>query len=451
MPSWRYLRTEFRPLMKLAVPLVVGELGWMTMGLVDTIMVGRVSAEAMGAVSLGSVVYYTFAVFAMGLLYGLDTLISQAYGAGRREDCDRWVMAGLWLCVPMTPLLMAAVWTLLPWIEWFGTHPAVAGEAAKYLYAISWSSGPLLLYTALRRYLQSMDLVRPIMFALVSANIINAAAVWVLVFGYFGMPAMGAEGAGWATTISRVYMAAALAVAVVITQGAFWKRAARTRWNDFVRMMGLGFPAAVQMLMEVGVFALTAALVSRLAPASLAAHHVAISAATYSYMLALGLNAAAAVRVGQAVGRGDRDGAAAAGWAAIVLGVAGMGLAGVIFLLFPRAIGRLFTNDTAVIDAAVALLALAALWQLFDGAQGVATGALRGAGDTQTPAIAHGIGYWLVGLPVGYWLTFYAGWGAAGMWTGMCVALVGIGITLLIAWRRRIGAAALLESVEEPA
>ncbi|MEZ5353379.1 MAG: MATE family efflux transporter [Bryobacteraceae bacterium] len=434
------MRAEVRPLLRLAIPLVLGELGWMTMGVVDTMMVGRVSAEAMGGVSLGSMLFYATAVFGLGLLLGLDPLVAQAFGAGREERCHRWLLAGLLLSIPLTVLLMAVVLGLEPLLGSLGAHPAVRAEAGPYLRAIAWSTGPLLFYTALRRYLQGMNLVRPVMFSLLSANLINALANWIFVFGHFGFPAMGAQGAGWATCVSRVYMAAVVALAAIFAHGPALRRSwfdnPLPPWADHRQLLALGFPAAIQMVVEVGVFALTTVFIARLDPASLAAHQVALSAASYSYMVPLGLGSAAAVRVGQAIGRGDPQAAATAGWAAILLGVAFMGFAGVFFIAAPGWIGRLFTTDRSVIAAAGALLMLAAIWQLFDGAQGVATGALRGAGETRIAAITHLFGYWAVGLPIGYWLCFPKGWGAPGIWTGMCVALTFIGIVLLYAWSR---------------
>lgn len=433
------LRREIRPLLDLAIPLVLGELGWMTMGVVDTMMVGRVGAAAIGGVSLGSILFYAVAVFGMGLLLGLDPLVSQAFGAGRRADCHRWLLAGVILAVPLAAAMMAIILVIEANLGALGAHPDVRAQAGPYLRAIAWSMLPLLFYTALRRYLQGMNLVRPVMFSMISANLINAAANWILIFGNLGAPAMGAEGAGWATCISRIYMVAVLAFASVLRHGAELRLAIAARWprwSEYREMLGLGFPAAVQMAVEVGVFALTTVFIAQLDPASLAAHQVALSAASYSFMVPLGLGAAAAVRVGQAVGAGDRHAASAAGWCAILLGIAFMALAGIFFLAAPRWIGRIFTTDASVIDAAVTLLALAAVWQLFDGAQGVATGALRGAGNTRTAAMTHLFGYWAVGLPIGYWLCFRSGWGASGIWTGMCVALIVIGCVLLLAWSR---------------
>lgn len=446
MVSWGGVRREIRPLIALALPLVLGEFGWMMMSVVDSMMVGRVSKEAMGAVSLGGVLFYAVAVLGMGMMLGLDALVSQAFGAGDRTDCHHSLVNALWIALPLAPILMAAQWAWIPLLAVFGVNQAVAEAAGPYVGALIWSTPPLLVYAAFRRYLQGMNQVKVVMFALISANVVNALVNWVLVFGNLGFPALGAEGAGWATAFSRVYMAG------VLVSYAYWwdakqdgglRRAVwRPDWERIRALAGLGFPASMQIVIEVGVFALATTLIGKLDATSLAAHQIAINAASFSYMVPLGLGSAAAVRVGQGVGSGDWRQAVDAGWTAIGLGVTIMGAFGVLFVGAPRLIGRLFTPDETVIEAAVVLLALAALFQLFDGAQGVATGALRGAGNTRIAAVTHLGGYWVIGLPLGYWLCFTAGWGAAGLWTGLCVALMLIGIVLAGAWAhitRRVG------------
>ena len=431
-------------MLKLAAPLVVAELGWMGMGIVDTMMVGRVSAEAIGAVSLGSVLFYAVGVFGSGLMLGLDTLVSQAYGAGRRMDCHRALLSAVYLTLPLAPALMFLVWCWGPLLVRFGINPSVLQQTLPYLSAIMWSTFPLLLYFALRRYLQAMNRTTPIMFALVTANLVNLAGNWILVYGHFGARAMGAEGSGWATCISRVYMIAILVAytlydAIVNHTGLMHVPLLPdlTRIRALVK---LGFPAAMQLSIEVGVFAAATALIGTLDPISLAAHQIAINTASLTYMVPLGISSAAAVRVGQALGRGDITPLAAqAGRRWGLGGFHGRRRRGYDYFS-PEYVARAFTTDRAVIRTAVALLAVAAAFQLFDGIQTVATGALRGTGDTRTPMICHLLGYWLIGLPLGYVLCFVVGWRAVGLWTGLCIALILIGLVLLLAWTRTVRA-----------
>src|SRR5258708_16976002 len=197
----------------------------------------------------------------------------------------------------------------------------------------------------------------------------------------------------------------------------------------------LGFPAAMQITLEIGVFALVTALIGRLGAISFASHQIALNTVSLTYMVPLGISSAAAVRVGQAIGRGDPKGAGEAGGTAILLGAAFMTCAGVALLLFPRWIARMYTPDETVIHSTILLLAAGAAFQLFDGIQTVATGALRGAGDTRTPMFCHFTAYWIIGLPLGACLCFHRGWGSFGLWAGLSLALILLGIVLLFAWR----------------
>ncbi len=428
-------------MLRLALPVVAAELGWVAMSLVDTVMVGRVSAVAIGAVSIGGTLFYTLATFAAGLMLGLDTLVSQAYGAGNIRDCHRSLLNAIYLYLPLAPVIMLAAWWVGPGLTAFGVDPEVSRQANQYLRAVAWGSLPLLLYFAFRRYLQAMNLAKPVMFALISANVVHLIANWIFIYGNWGAPALGAMGAGWATCFSRVYMAGCL-----IGYTVWHARRNRTGWNEtslrpdwerMRRLLKLGLPAGFQISLEVGVFAAATALVGRLSPVILAAHQVALNCATITYMVPLGIGSAAAVRVGQAIGRGDKEGARFAGGTAILLGAAFMTLMGAAFVLVPRAILHAFTDDSHVIEAGVTLLFVAAVFQLFDGIQTVSTGALRGLGDTHTPMLCNLVGYWFVGLPVGYWLCFGQGQGAPGLWTGLCFALILIGATLLTVWSRK--------------
>jgi len=407
-------------------------------------MVGRLpnSAVAISAVSLGGILVHTLAFFGGGLLVGLDTLVSQAFGAGQREDCHRSLVHGIYLSLALTPLLMAPVWFFDPLLRHAGIAPDILALAVPYSKAMAWGTLPLLLYFGVRRCMQSMNMVRPIAFALITANIINAVGNWLLIYGKLGAPAMGAVGSGWSTAWARIYLAA-----VLVGYLLWYDRKHRTRLlrtpiqpdlRRIRRLLALGFPAAMQISLEIGVFALVTALIGRLGAVSLASHQIALNTVSLTYMVPLGVSSAAAVRVGQAIGRKDPLGARDAGGSAIFYGAAFMTLAGIALLVFPRGIARLFTPDAAIIRSTVYLLAAGAAFQLFDGIQTVATGALRGAGDTRTPMFCHFTAYWVIGLPLGAWLCFSRGWGAFGLWAGLSLALILIGIVLLFAWRRRV-------------
>jgi len=438
------LRAEVRPTLDLALPLVLAELGWMSMTIVDSMMVGRLpdSAVAMGAVGLGSGIFMVLALCGEGLLLGLDTLVAQAFGAGKREDCHRSLIDGVYLSIALTPLLAAPVWLLPRFLHAMHVDANVLSQTIPYTKALAVGLFPLLLYFAVRRCLQAMNMVRPVAFALVTANIINAVFNWILIYGKWGAPAMGTVGSGWSTAIARVYMAG-----VLIAYLFWYDRKHRTQLlktpvdidlGRIKQLIALGIPAAMQFTLESGVFATVTALIARLGAIPLATHQIALNTVAFTYMVPLGIASAAAVRVGQALGRRDPGGASAAGGTAIFVGAAFMTLAGMVLLIVPRWIARIYTTDEIVIRSTAALLAAGAAFQLFDGIQSVATGALRGAGDTRTPMLCHFTAYWIIGLPLGSWLCFRRGWGALGLWIGLSLALILIGIVLLAVWRRKV-------------
>jgi len=444
MPRFQTFRSELRPTIQLALPLVLAELGWMSMSIVDTVMVGHLpdSATAMGAVSLGSNLFIVLALFGGGLLLGLDTLVSQAFGAGQREDCHRSLINSIYLSIALTPLLAAPVWLLPRLLYKLHIDPTVLSLTIPYTKALTVGLLPLLLFFALRRCLQAMNMVKPVAFALISANIFNALGNWVLVYGKWGAPALGAVGSGWATAIARFYLAAVLVGYLLWYDQKHRTELLKTPIDvDFPRLrrlITLGFPAALQYTLESGVFGLVTALIARLGAVPLATHQIALNTVAFTYMVPLGISSAAAVRVGQAIGRKDLLAAGKAGDTAIALGAAFMTTSAVILLVFPRWISRIYTSDEMVIRNAGLLLAAGAAFQLFDGIQTVATGALRGVGNTRTPMLCHFTAYWLIGLPLGAWLCFYRGWGAVGLWSGLSLALILIGIVLLLVWRRAV-------------
>ncbi|HEY2433774.1 MAG TPA: MATE family efflux transporter [Vicinamibacterales bacterium] len=425
-------------MLALATPVVLAELGWVTMGIVDTLVVGRLGAAAIGAVGLASMLFFAVAVFAMGLLLGLDPLVAQAFGAGRLDECHRWLVDGLWLSFFVAVPTVALLYLLRATLGLWGLPQDVLVLVRPYLAILIWSLPPLLLYVACRRYLQGMNLVRPVTFALVSANLVNAFFNWVLIFGHLGAPAMGVPGSAVATLLARIFMALALLGAIVQHEARVVPKLRDTPMAADLarlrRLFALGLPAAGQMVFEVGVFSAATALAGRVSADALAAHQIALNMAAFTFMVPLGVASAAAVRVGQAIGRGDPRGAMRSGWTAIVIGAAFMASASAVFLLAPHALMRAFTDDPAVAHLGASLLFVAAVFQLFDGVQGVTTGALRGLADTHTAMLWNLGGHWLIGLPLGYYLCFYRAYGVVGLWWGLSTGLIICGVALLLVW-----------------
>ena len=429
---------EVRSMMQLAVPVVMAEIGWFAMSLVDTVMVGPLGPAAIGAVGTGSILFMTLMVFGFGTLLALDTFVSQSFGAGRIDECHRWLFAGLQLALLLAVGLMLASMAGLVLLPAMGFHPDLLVELTAYAGPLVWSAPPLLAYVVLRRYLQAMNIVRPVMIALVAANLMNLFVNWLLIYGNLGMPAMGVVGAAYATVASRLVLAASLFGVILYNERGTPSglHDVPFRWEpDRVwRIFSLGWPAAMQITLEVGVFAVASALAARIGPMASAANQVVLNIAGFIFMIPFGLGSAAAVRVGQAVGRGDADGMRRAGWTALALGSIVMSGSAVLFFTMPATLIRIYSSDAGVIELGIVLLFICSVFQLFDGLQTVATGALRGLGDTRTPMVFNLIGHWLIGLPIGYVLCFNRDWGVAGLWTGLSTGLILIGASLLIAW-----------------
>lgn len=446
MPRTRsFVRDALAPMIRLAVPVIAAELGWMGMGVVDTIMVSPLGAASLGGTGIGSTLFMAVGIFGMGLLLGLDTTVSQAYGAGDHAACDRWLVSGLWLAVLTTVPLAGILWAVLHALPLLGLHVDVLPHVRAYFPIVALSLPPLLLYACLRRYLQALSHVGAIAFTLVSANLVNVAANVVLIHGVGPLPALGVAGAAWATVLSRLYMATALAVVVWRLhhrRGGRPHVAWAMHWARLRHLVSLGLPAAAHITFEVGVFSAVTAIAGRLPPESLAAHHIALNIAAVVFMVPLGISAAAAVLVGQHVGRGNGRAAARAGWAAIVLVLGVTTVSALAFVLAPAMWIGLFTSEAGVVAIGVRLLGVAAIFQLFDGLQVTATGALRGLGETRVPMLISLFGYWGSGLPLGWWLCFRWGHGVVGLWIGLAASLLFVGSALLLLWSVRIRQAA---------
>jgi MATE family multidrug resistance protein len=436
-PTTRF-RSELQALLLLAIPVVLSELGWMAMSIVDTIMVGRLSPAAIGAVGVSSALFYTPALFGIGLLLGLDTLVAQAFGRGDFDDCHRALAQGVYLAILYAPLAMVAVGFTPYLFPLLGITEAVRAPARQYLQLLNWSALPLLIYVAFRRYLQGVGKVRPVTFALISANLVNWFGNWVLIYGKLGFHALGVRGSALSTVGARAYMAG------VLVWWA-WKHE-RDRGHPLFahwpgvqpallrRLLQLGWPAASQVVFEVGAFSLATLMAGRLSPDILAAHQIVLNSASLTYMVPLGVSAAAAISVGHAIGAGDRARARRNGSMAIAIGTAFMALAATAFLTIPQRIIHVYTHDSQTVTVAVRLLAVAAIFQVFDGIQGIGTGAMRGLGKTRGPMLVNLVAYGVIGLPIGYALCFKTSLGIYGLWSGLTLALIFAAALVLTMW-----------------
>jgi MATE family multidrug resistance protein len=435
------MRRELHAMSSIAWPVILAEIGWVLMGIVDTMVVGPLGPAAIGAVGTGSTMFFAVMVLGIGTLFALDTFVAHSYGAGRLDECHRWLYTGLQLAMVMSVVLVALGLVGVRLLSWSGIQPEVLSLLQPYLTALLWSAPPLLCFTVLRRYLQAMNTVRPIMVAVIVANVINAGANIVLVYGYVGVPALGVVGSAYATLIARVCLAV-MFWWVVVERERQWPSGLHDvpfRWaiEPMWRLVRLGAPAAFQIALEVGVFAAAAALAGRISASALAANQIVLNIAGFFFMVPFGLSSAAAVRVGQAMGRRDPGGVRRAGWSALGLALGFAVVVATLFVVVPGPFIRVFTNDPGVVQTGIVLLLVCAVFQPFDSFQSVSTGALRGLGDTRTPMLANLVGHWCLGLPLAYLLCFSRGWGVVGLWTGLSLGLVLIGSFLIVVWYRR--------------
>lgn len=431
MPFWtKYppTRADYRALLKLAVPIVGIQVGMILMGVVDTIMVGHVSAVALAAVALGNLYSFGLSIFGMGVLFALDPIIAQALGAGDELAVSRGVQRGLVLSVLLTIPTTLVLLTVDPVLTLVQQPAEVVPLAAGYVYRVIPGIWPFFAFVVLRQTLQAHHHTRPIVVTIIGANLVNAALNYAWIFGHWGFGAMGVLGSAWATTVSRFLMAALLLALGWRSLGHYLRHAAPDVFNGAAlgRMFRLGAPIGTHMLLEWGAFGTIALLMGWLGTIQVAGHQVAINLASLTFMVPVGVGSAAAVVVGHAVGREDPDGVRRSSMAALVVGAAFMTLTAAAFLLFPGLLAGIYTEDAEVLFLAATLLPIAGVFQVFDGIQVVCVGLLRGLGDTRVPMLMGLLGFWFLGMPVSLWLAFGLDMGAVGLWWGL---VVGLGVT----------------------
>jgi MATE family multidrug resistance protein len=433
----RPTRGELREMVRLAWPIVLAQVGLMMMGVVDTAMVGRVSPATIAAVALGHIYWVNLTVPAVGILLVLDPVVAQAVGARDVEGVGRGVQRGILLALALS---LPTALLLLPGELLFGLlrqPPDVVPVAATFSRWAIPGVIPMYLFVVFRQSLQAMASTRPLVVAIIAANLANAALNWVLIYGHLGLPALGAVGSAIATVLCRWLM-------LLIVVGMAWRelRPVLRPWRresfalgPMMTMLRIGLPVGFQQWLEVGVFAGGALLVGLFGTVPLAAHEISINLAALSFMVPLGLSGAAAAMVGRAIGRGDLRAARRDAVASVAVGVAFMSVAAAVFLTLGRPLAGLFSSDEPTVALAASLMAVGAVFQLFDGVQGVSVGVLRGAADTRVPMLIHLAGFWGVGLPLAILLAFTAGLGPRGVWWAYVVSLFAVAVMQL--WRVR--------------
>jgi multidrug resistance protein, MATE family len=441
-------RAELRATVALALPLIGTQLAQISTMTTDVVLLGRHNAEALAAGALGANVIYVLITFTFGIVMAVSPMIAQA--VGRRlhavRDVRRSVRQGFWAMVAVGIPCMVVIWHTEAILLAFGQEPANAASAAGYARAMLWGFLPAIGFMLLRFFVSALERPRAALVVMVLAVLLNALLAWALIFGRLGLPALGVVGAGIATSIANTFSFAALLAFVLVDHrfrrfyilGRLW----RSDWRRFLEIFRVGLPIGLILVLEVALFAGAVQLMGLLGTPEIAAHQIALQCAAVAFMVPLGIGQAATVRVGLAAGARDAAGVARAGWVALALGASFMVCTALLMWTMPHALVGLFVavdapGNARVVELAVAFLGLAALFQVFDGVQAIAIGALRGLKDTRVPAILAAVGYWLVGFPVGILLAFKAGWGGVGIWWGLAIGLAVVALLMLARFARR--------------
>ncbi|HZF43228.1 MAG TPA: MATE family efflux transporter [Sphingomonadaceae bacterium] len=441
-------RQEFRATLLLAYPLILTNLTQAGIQATDVVMLGWAGPRQLAAGALGANLFSIFLVFGMGLMTAASPMIAQELGArfNSVRDVRRTVRQALWSAGLLAIPAWLALWNSEIIFRALGQDPGLSAAAAEYVRALQWGLLPALWFYALRGFVSALE--RPIWSLVVAGGgiLVNGTLTYALIFGRFGLPQLGLTGAGVASDITNLLMFAAMALVVTRHRrfrrfhlfGNFW-RPDRAR---FTRLWRLGLPIAAIFALEFGVFSAAVFLMGLIDLASVAAHAIAIQIAALTFMVPLGLSQAVTVRVGLALGRGDKAGITRAGWTCFVLGVGFMAAMALVLVTQPLPLIHAFMDESdpanaPVIPLAVTFLGVAALFQIVDGAQAVGAGMLRGLGDTAVPMVYAIFGYWVVAIGVGVALAFGAGWGGVGIWVGLASGLAVVSALMIARWMRR--------------
>jgi multidrug resistance protein, MATE family len=436
------LRREFRETLVLAAPLVLGQLSAIGMNVVDVLLAGHYNAQTLAAVAIGTSVWSLVIVTAIGVMLALPPSVAQLTGAGALERIGPLFRQALWLALTLGLLLLVGVRHAEPLLRVIGIDSDIVADAQKFLCAISWGAPALTGYFALRGLSEGLGLTRPTMYFGFLGLVLLAPVGYILMYGAFGLPALGAQGSGMATAM--VLWLQLIAFAAYIGARRHYREFAPFGGFDWPHprmifsLLRLGVPMGVALLMEAGLFVAAALLIGSLGATIVASHQVAINVASVAFMLPLGVAMATTVRVGRAVGRGDAEGIRYAGFVGIGTSLLTQTLSSLAMAVFPRGIAALYTDDAGVAALASRLLLLAAIFQFSDGIQVTANGALRGLKDTTVPMIITVLAYWGIGMPLGYWLGFGQGMGARGIWIGLIAGLTGAALLLFARFARMV-------------
>jgi len=428
------IKIHIKETVKLAIPVSIGQIGHIMMGVVDSLMVGRVGTVPLAAAALVNGLFFLVLVLGIGMTMAITPLVAIAKGEKNDDECGMILRQALLVNIVFALLLFLLIFFGADFIQYMNQPPEVVAQASSYMKILAFSAIPFLLFQVYRQFLEGISAVKPPMVIAVAANIFNAFSNWILIFGNLGFNAMGLQGAGISTFLTRTLMAVIL-VYYVIASPKFKSYDPTLRYkmiNKKVikRVISIGLPSGLQYFLEVGAFAFSAIMIGWLGAVPLAAHQIAINLASVTYMIILGIAAAGTIRVGTALGKKSKSEVRLAGFTTIGLAITVMFCFAIIFIAFRHFLPTLYVDELPVIKLASSLLIVAALFQLFDGTQATAVGVLRGLTDVKIPLIISFGAYWIIGVPISYIFAFSLGFGAVGVWLGFLAGLSSVAISL---------------------
>ena len=417
-----------KSVLSLSGPLIIGQIGFVLMGATDTIMVGHVSADALAAAGVANAVFFLVMVLSIGIGSVISPMIAQAKSAGNKEEIRKIYTNG-WLISVLSGIVLTGMVALLALnFDLFGQKDEVGPQAANFLMLLSLSSLPFSVFFFLKQISDGASEAKYSMVVTIVGLLLNLILCWVLIFGKLSAPAMGLNGAAWATVITRVVMMAMM-WAILKYETKFKQLLnfpSKSAFDKiiFLRILKQGVPAGLQYFFEIGAFSGAAIYIGKLGVYQLAAHNVAINLASVTYMIISGVSIAASIKVGDAMGQNKMNKVRKTGIAAILTGLVIMSGFALLFLVLDYPLVRLYTADPNVIHYATGLVMIAGLFQLFDGTQAIGLGILRGASDVKIPTLVTLIAYWGIGVPLGVYLAFHTSYNVYGMWFALLSALL---------------------------
>ncbi|MBN8554402.1 MAG: MATE family efflux transporter [Deltaproteobacteria bacterium] len=427
---------ELKQTLRLAFPIMLNQVGQLMFGVLDSVMIGRVGAVPLAASAFSNALFWFCLIFGIGVSNAISTLTAQAAGAAKPRDCGEVLRHGLVVNLVIGILLAGLLHLFTYHLDVFRQTPEIIEESRTFLILIGWSGVFVLLFQNFRQFAEGLNQTKPAMIMLGLGLLMNAFLNWLWIYGNWGFKAYGLTGAGFATLVSRGVFTIMMMIYIIrspLFTGHMplkWWKAFERRW--MASILKLGLPGGFQYLFEVGAFTFAAMMMGWIGATELAAHQIAINLASITFMFAVGLATAASIRGGYAAGKGNYHEARRVGFSSIILGAGGMSIFGLIFYFFREQLPRIYIHDVSVVHLASQLLIVAACFQVFDGIQGVCVGALRGLSDVKIPTIVSFFAYWVLSLPLGYYLGFHLNYGAIGLWTGLAIGLAVSAVLLTI-------------------